>query len=166
MSYKLPYVDSSVFIAFLKGKEIDLKTNIDRAPIAKHVLKDAEDGKYSVITSTLTIAEVHKRRGWEKLTEDQSVDILDYLESDFIIYVEVDRAIAEAAHHICQDYGSRPNDGIHIASAIRAKCDVLLVWDDKFEAIKHPQITIEQPRILGQTKLFDKSKTKLRAVKD
>jgi predicted nucleic acid-binding protein len=169
MSYKQPYLDSSVFIAFFKGKEIDLKTNEDRAPIARRILRDAEDGKYSVITSTLTIAEVHKRKGWDKLTETQSVDILDYLENDFITFVEVDRAIADAAHRICREYGSRPNDGIHIASALRAKSEVLLVWDDKFEAIKHPQILIEKPRIY-QGSIFDNmsvpSKPKLKAVKD
>ena len=61
----------------------------------RHVLKDAEAYKYQIITSTLTIAEVHKRRGWETLTSVQSVDILDYLENDFITYVELGREISE-----------------------------------------------------------------------
>ena len=157
MSYKQPYCDSSVFIAFFKGIEIDAKTNIDRAPIAKHVFADAEDGKYQIVTSTLTIAEVHKKRGWQALTQDQSADILDYFENDFIMFVEIDRALAEQAHRIAQQHGARPNDAIHIAAAIRAKCDVLLVWDDRFEKIQHPAIKIEQPKMLGQLKLINAS---------
>jgi len=167
MSYARPYLDSSVFIAFFKGTEIALGTTVDRAPIAKHVIKNADAGKYPIVTSTLTIAEVHRRRGWTKLDEKQSADILDYFEMDFITLVEVDRAISEEAHRICRDYNARPNDGIHIASAIRAGCDVLLVWDARFEAIRHPGIKIEQPRMLGQTRLDLKTegKANLRVVK-
>ncbi len=46
--------------------------------------------------------------------------------------VEVDRNIGEAANKLCvrfSDNRLRPADAIHLASALRAGCDVLLTWD-------------------------------------
>lgn len=45
------------------------------------------------------------------------------------------------------------NDAVHLTCALRAGCDVLLTWDNDFNAVVHPQIRIEQPQIIGQLKL-------------
>jgi predicted nucleic acid-binding protein len=58
--YQRPYLDSNVFIAFVK-KEEDVG-GVNRYAIARHVLTQAAHGRYLIYTSTLTLAEVHKLR--------------------------------------------------------------------------------------------------------
>ena len=88
-------------------------------------------GHFRIITSYFTLAEVHKKRGHgvPALTDEQNGKILTYFENEFVTFVEVDRGIGEEANRLCQryrDYKLSPPDAIHLASAIRANCDVLL----------------------------------------
>ena len=118
---------------------------------------DAEKGDYKIISSHLTIAEVFKRKGHAKLTDTENGQLLRYFESEFIAFVEVDRAVAEEANRLCRRFADKklmPNDGIHLASAVRAGCDVLLTWDRGLLGIEHPQIRTEWPRITKQGPLF------------
>jgi hypothetical protein len=48
-----------------------------------------------------------------------------------------------------------PNDAIHLACALRAGCDVLLGWDNRFAKVTHPNIRLEEPQIIGQAELPD-----------
>jgi predicted nucleic acid-binding protein len=159
--YRLPYVESSVFIAWIKGERVTLNRNgvletVDRGRISEHVLQAAEDGEYSVVSSFLTLAEVHKTKGHTKLEDDQNSRILKYFEHSFIRFVDLDRDVGEQANRLCRMYQKEklsPNDAVHLASALRAKCEVLLTWDDGLIEVRHPDIRIERPRILGQGRL-------------
>ena len=157
--YTRPYIESGVFISWIKGAA-DASPTVDRGGISRHVLKQAENGEFPIITSYLSIAEVFKKRGdgQQRLTDEENGRILKYFESDFIIFVELDRSIAEEANRLCRQYRANhlmPNDAIHLASALRAQCDVLLTWDKDLVSVPYPGIRIENPRILGQQKFDD-----------
>ncbi len=157
--YVKPYVESSVFISWIRGENgVPMRgQQIDCAKITETVLQDAEKGDYRVITSHLTIAEVHKKKGFTKLTDTENGQLLKYFENEFIAFVEVDRAIAEEANRLCRRYSDQklsPNDAIHLASALKAGCDVLLTWDGGLLDIAHPNVKIEWPRITKRGPLF------------
>lgn len=149
--YQRPYLDSNVFVAWIKGEVAD---GIDRREVADYILSLAEQGAFKVYVSALTLAEVHKLRSDPATLPDQDDEtILAYFERDFIQVVDVDRRIGEEANRFCRQYGLYPNDAIHLACALRARCDVLLAWDKRFARVSHPSIRIEAPRMLGQGEL-------------
>ena len=172
--YEKPYLESSCFIAWIKdevienrsfvdekvtvkGKEVTQKREviekIERGKITAHILRLAEEGEFPIYTSALTLAEVHKKRKGQILPDDLDERILAYFEHEYIKIIDVDRRISEEANEFCRKFGLLGNDAIHLACALRAGCDVLLTWDDDFNAITHSQIRIEQPQIIGQTKM-------------
>ena len=58
--YRKPYLDSNVFIAFVK-KEENIG-GVNRYLIVRHILSQAAHGRFLIYTSALTLAEVHKLR--------------------------------------------------------------------------------------------------------
>lgn len=161
--YIRPYMDSDVFIGWIKGERIpqkgadgksvlgpDNKPIIaeDRGKIAEHLLTLAEQRVFPIVISALTIAEVHKIKGKEKLKDDENQNVLDYFEHDFINVVTVDRIIGEEANRLCRKYeaqGLSPTDAIHLACAKKAGCDVMLSWDSVLNSIRDAGIRIERP---------------------
>jgi predicted nucleic acid-binding protein len=127
-SYTAPYVDSSVFIAWINKEVVD---GVDRFPIADSVIKNAERGEYVIYISALTLSEVHKlpRGSTPPLTKEQDEMIIRFFQNDCFKVLPVDRDIGETANRFCRDYKIHGNDATHLACALRAKCDVLLVWD-------------------------------------
>lgn len=149
--YRKPYLDSSIFIAWVKGEVIG---TVDRGKVAQHILSSAENGKFSIYTSTLTLAEVHKLRIGPVLPIGDSDKILEYLERKHVKVIDVDRRIGEHANRLCREYGIYPNDAIHMASALRAGCDVLYAWDNRFTKVTGDLIIVKEPAILEPT-LFE-----------
>jgi predicted nucleic acid-binding protein len=149
-NYIAPYIDSSVFIAWIHKEVVG---GIDRFAIADHIIKNAERGKYPIYISALTLSEVHKlpRGTAPPLTKEQDEMIIRFFQNDCFKVLPVDRDIGEKANRFCRDYGIHGNDATHLACALRAKCDVLLVWDRPLATkVQHPDIRIEPPEILGQ----------------
>jgi predicted nucleic acid-binding protein len=168
--YARPYFDAAVFISWLKDTDIGPLTlggpHGDRHPVSERVVLQAEHGAYSMVTSYLTMAEVFKKKGDGNppLTDQQNGKIVKYFENEWIEWVPVERLIGEDANALLVRYRKeklRPNDAIHLACALRAKCDVLLTWDGPLCDVKHPEIRIEYPEILvpitlpEQTRLFE-----------
>lgn len=157
--YKKPYLESSVFIAWIKGESIP-QTDAEgkeigrenRADIAKHILSLAEAGQFPVYTSSITIAEVHKRNNGKPASEGDS-NAIDFFRSGFFKIIDVDRTIAESAHRCCRSHKLKPYDAVHLACALRAGCDVLLTWDSDLLDITHDGITISKPQAFGQAVL-------------
>lgn len=149
-SYITPYVDSSVFIAWINKEVV---AGVDRFAIADHVIKNAERGEYSIFISALTLSEVHKlpRGTAPPLTKEQDEMIIRFFRNDCFKVLPVDRDIGETANQFCRDYGIHGNDATHLACALRARCEVLLVWDRPLAVrVQRSDIRIESPRILGQ----------------
>ena len=108
---------------------------IERGKITAHVLRLAQEEEFSIYTSALTLAEVHKKRKGQKLDDELDERILAYFEHEYIKIIDVDRRIGEEANQFCRTYGLLGNDAIHLACALRAGCDVLLTWDNDFNAV-------------------------------
>lgn len=159
-----PYLDSSVFVAHVK-KELNVSRGTTRFDITTQILKGAEDGKYKIYTSFLSIAEVRRlKEKTEQLTSEELPVINDlfrrFMEHEWIMPVEVNRTIAEKAQELGATYrwilpstpqpGRRrkkseeakpeiyslsPTDAIHVASAIITKCNVLMAWDKRLVSL-------------------------------
>jgi len=152
--YQRPYVDASVFLGWKNREVINGK---DSHAIFQHIWENAEGGLYKIYTSPLTIAEVFKLRHQTTIQPTQTIlDVLKEFERDFLESIEIDREIGLQANLLCRQYAANklfPNDAIHLACAIRGKCDVLLAWDRPLNSITHPNIRIEEPEIIGQMRI-------------
>lgn len=149
--YTKPYLETSVFIALIKGEVID---GIDRGEIAQHILDDAGTGRWPIFTSTFTIVEVFKKRNRPALTIEEEQTIDAFFKHEYIKLVTLDRYVAEQGRRLARAYNLRPADAIHLASAIRIKADQLLTWDDDFPKNTTIEgVLIREPFWLGQPEL-------------
>jgi predicted nucleic acid-binding protein len=152
--YRRPYVESSVFIAYIKremrGDDHDCKA------VFESLLDAASSGDFAIHTSSLTIAEVfkNKRKGVE-LTEQENFDLRPYFREPYIRIIEVDREIGERANELCRTHKAsfdvpalRPNDAIHMACAERAECEALLAYDPDLLKQSHDTMRIEWPQMI------------------
>lgn len=150
--YRYPCLDSPVFIAWLKGEVID---GIDRKLIADQVFNLARRGVFRIVISSFVIAEVFKPRHFSPLSDTHSDDILAFFEQDFIDIVDVDRRVAGEAHRLARQFGITAPDAVMIASAVRARADVILTWDDalidKLMQAGWAGPPLERPRMVGQS---------------
>jgi predicted nucleic acid-binding protein len=145
---KLIYWDSCVFISAIQRTK-------DRFDILNNILDDAKADKIKIVSSTLAIAEIVKlEQGLDssKLTEDAS-RIKDFLENKYFHIRNVDRAIAEEAASIAREFKIKPQDAIHVATALRYQCSCLQTYDGGLlgldSKIGRPPLRIELPHCLS-----------------
>ena len=164
--YRRPYFDSSVFIAWIRGENV---AGVDRKAVADHLFGLAGKGSFDIIISAWNLAEVHKKKGdtRQHLNTTQDKQIIKFIEHKWFKLVEVDRDIGIQANELCWRYSLSPADSVHLACALRAKCDVLLTWDGPLARVNHPDIRIEYPRIIraerveadGQQRIYYESES-------
>jgi len=151
--YSHPYLESSVFIALIKGEVVE---GVDRGDIAQHILDDASTGRWPIFTSTFTLAEVIKDRSRPMLTplEEQKID--DFFKHEYIKLVTLDREVAELARKLARIHNLRPADAVHLASAVKVHADELLTWDERNFPINHTieGVKIKLPYWFGQAKML------------
>jgi predicted nucleic acid-binding protein len=148
-------VESSVFIAWVKGEVVEKKlpdgqkVPVARGAMATNVLELAERGYYKIHTATFTLAECHKPKGYDPLDPRPNKQLLDYFENDFIVLVTVDQEVALEANRLASTHNLDAADAVHLAAALRAGCDVLLAWDEPLSrrASGAPGIRIEEPDV-------------------
>ena len=146
--YRRPYLDSSVYIAAIKGEK-------RRADLAKHILDDAESGKLQVVGSTFVIAEVIRAKNQPPLSVEDERIVDQYVLRESMVWVELDVSLAVEARRLARAHGLKPADAVHLASAIRGEADVLFRWDDRFikDGGTVEGINISEPYWTGQLKL-------------
>ena len=143
------YWDSCNFISLIAEDEAD------RAEICQHILEDAEAGRLVIITSTLTIAEVIRMRGKPMLTEDEETTIGKFFLHSYILMYDVTRVVAENARQLARRYGLRPNDSVHLSTALLSDADVFETWNTRdFERIQGVPIEIRTPTWQGTLPLL------------
>jgi len=89
-----------------------------------------------------------------KLTPDQIEKIKGMFEWDFVKLIELNQIIANDAVGLCRDYGLKPADSIHAASALARRCSTLQKYDRDYEKIKHLIDVREPEQISPQPSLF------------
>ena len=79
------------------------------------------------------------------LTPSQIVQVQAMFKWPFLKKIYLDERIAQRAVEIARDYGLKPGDSVHAASAILAGCEVIQRWDRDFDRIKD-LIRSEEPQ--------------------
>jgi predicted nucleic acid-binding protein len=116
------YWDACVFLSHLNGEA-------DRADVIEQIMDEASDGKWEILTSTVSQVEV----AFAKAEQDEkapSADLLAAIEAYWlpespVTLIEFHRLIAEQARDLVrhsrleQDQRLTPLDAIHLASAQR-----------------------------------------------
>jgi hypothetical protein len=153
-SKPLHYWDSCAFLALLKNEA-------DYIDECKSVIKAAKDGKVMIVTSALTFVEVIKlEKGKPKLSKDVEEKIRAFFKHEWIYIYDLDRKIGELARDLMWEYeGLKPKDATHVATAVRAKVDVLETFDDGLIKLSgkvgNPLLPIRRPYFPNQLELFE-----------
>lgn len=141
---KLIYWDSDAFLAYLNGETED-----NRLMRCEATLAQAKAGRIRIVTSALTLAEVIYLKGSPKIPFEQDQMIREFFLNDWIIIHNVDRQISEAARMFVWKHQVMPKDSIHVATALRAKAEVLETFDGplitRSGKLGTPPITIAEP---------------------
>jgi predicted nucleic acid-binding protein len=154
-----PYFDSSVFLAHIKQEAIPSRTST-RFAITNRLFSDAEQGKFKIYTSFFTLAEVRRLRESEKTLQSNEIPQVNelfarFLENEWIVPIELGRLIGEKAQSLGAQYGMNPGDAVHLASAIVAECNVLLVWDKRTFLNKLPPSTDPSVRFVEGVSILE-----------
>ena len=147
--YRKPCFDSSFFIG---GLNEEICNGIKRGLVFRWLWNEAKEGRFEKLyISAMTLAEVYKskkRRGEPTIaTPTECLDeFLELIEEEFVEVIEIDRTIALHAHALCRKYNFYPGDGLQLACAIQAQCDVFFAWD---RPLLKPvtEVHIEEPLI-------------------
>lgn len=145
-AFKRPYLDSSVYLAAIKGEE-------GRADIAKRILTGAQNGEFQIIGSTLVIAEVVGAERKDRPIPEDKAQIIDaYMFHAHMQWVELSVQTAIDARRLARQHRLKCRDAIHLASAELAKADQLLRWDDDFrlrEGEEYGSVVVCEPHLTG-----------------
>jgi predicted nucleic acid-binding protein len=100
----------------------------------EYVMNLAKDEKAEIWTSTFTLAEVFKRpcNGAQSgLLQAEDEEFEDFIVMDFVKKIEVDSDIGILARRLLRKYPSlkKPQDAIHLASALMHNVDELHTFD-------------------------------------
>jgi predicted nucleic acid-binding protein len=135
------YWDANAFLGWL-----------DRVPgrfsACDAVVKQAERGNCRIVTSTITWGEVY----WMKTVRDQAEQIKTIDElfgKSWIVPIEVDKPVAQLSRELLYAFGRnglKPNDSIHLASAIRARVigsvEYFDTWDGGLQSLQGQLIRV------------------------
>ena len=116
------YWDSSVICALLNEEK-------DRAPDCVNVINGAKAGKVQIIVSALAIAEVLKYRQNKPIRKDDRQKVIEFFQHQFITVVTLDRWIAFKSQEVHWDHNVPPRDAVHVATALRARVNVMESYD-------------------------------------
>lgn len=146
------YWDAAPFIAWLKPEPW-------RKPACEGWLDQAEKGKLTIVTSTVTLMEVVKLDHSDilNLAPETAASIEGFFRNSWISLRTVDAEIGEKARGLMWDHGIRVRDAIHIATALRYKIPFLDTYDEGLIKLNDlfPEITIGQPPQVPQQLTVD-----------
>ena len=98
--------------------------------MCRAVIEAAKKGAIEILTSTLCLAEVCKNPSIRATRADL---IADYFENDYILLVNVDRAVGERARVLMTSgySGLKPPDAIHLATAALSGVEEMHTFDGR-----------------------------------
>lgn len=141
------YWDSDCFLGWLREEN-------DKVDGCRQVLDAADDGKISIFTSTLTLAEVLNLRGRPALAVNRRQAVEKFFNRSFIVPIPLVREIAEMARDLVWDHGIAPKDAVHVASACSAGIGLMNTFDGGLIAksgieVVNRRLIIEKPKLDG-----------------
>lgn len=148
---ELVYWDSVCFLAYFQEE-------VDRVGSCQATLERAEAGDILIVTSTLTLAECLWLRNAPPIPKDRADIVRKFFRRSTIRLRNVTRFISEEAQTLVWDYGIKPKDAIHVATAIEAKVPTFETFDDglivKSGKVGAPPLLIRKPLLPSQPRLL------------
>jgi predicted nucleic acid-binding protein len=126
MAFQTVYWDANIFNALFGGEA-------GRVEACERIEKAASDGHVKIYTSAVTFVECIKIKGKQitNLLPEHEERISKYFKREFIVTINCDRKIAEAARSLIWKYPHlKPKDAIHVASAISQPIDLMHSYDN------------------------------------
>lgn len=123
------YWDSCVWLGLINEES-------DKVTHCKNQIEKARKGEVEIWTSSLTRAEVFKVKLphgiTRQLMEEKDKAFEDFLDQDFVVEVALDAEIGGVARKLMRQYCPplrKPNDAVHLASAITQNLDEFHTFD-------------------------------------
>jgi predicted nucleic acid-binding protein len=148
--YRKPYLDACVWIAAVVGEPTETH---EHAETSAHILRLAEAGIITVVSSTILPVELLGRRGHPRVDSGCDSLLEGLTKSSTIEWVELDHLTALRARELGRRYNLQAVDSVHLASALRGGADQFLTWDKDFSEIFGETIegcTVERAHVVGQ----------------
>lgn len=124
--FRRPALDTCVFIDFLQGA-----SSGNRAEIAREIFSAAEQGTFTIVASTMVIAEL-VRDQTDIALAGQHLRLDSFLQQPFLEWVTLDFQTARLARQLARDHNKKQvHDMVHLASAIRGNADCFLTSNTK-----------------------------------
>ncbi|MHA1343770.1 MAG: type II toxin-antitoxin system VapC family toxin [Promethearchaeota archaeon] len=151
------YWDSDCFLGWFNKEK-------DKIDLCRGTLTKAQNGELNIVTSALTLTEVIKIKGKQRLPKEKEQTIIEFFENDFILIRNVDRFIAEFARNLIWTYSMlNPKDSIHIATAVLHNIHILNTFDKELLELneiielndKSGKLKIINPDIAHQGDIFE-----------
>jgi len=140
-------MDASPLIGVIKGEP--------EFECLRSLLAAVDRGEITLVESTAILAEVvpaHRNDGVGSAIARDTIRAL--LESPATELVDVSTTVARKAGELRIKHGLTTWDAIHLATAILAKVDVLIVRDHKFPGGNYEGVWITGPFDIDEDKLF------------
>lgn len=151
------YVDANVFVnVFTAGRE----DNPDWLQHSMSVLERGQASDIEIVISALILAEVlgcgsvrgdHVPR---KARQHALAQARAYFRDNDLTLVELDRRVADRVCELCVEHQLTGQDGVHLASALAARCRYLLTWDEGLLKVGRTEdLEVTRPEARGQLSL-------------
>jgi len=121
------YWDTCVWIGLINQEA-------DKLPLCEHAIAQAEAGEVEIWTSTLSLAEVFKKKvagAVVGIAEPADQVFENFLSQDYVVRVQVDVDVALLARRLLRAYPglAKPADAIHLATALLNNVDEMHTFD-------------------------------------
>ncbi len=122
------------------------------------LITEAENGNIQILLSTFTLMEIYKDLdGVNAISKEDDELITAFFENPYFIFKDVTHPIALSTRQISREFGIKPKDAVHVATALYYNVPVLFSYDDgllkKSGKIGNPPLEIIKPFWTGQPTL-------------
>lgn len=103
--------------------------NAPEASIIQRLIDEAAAKEWQIVVCAVSLVEV-TRSPREPVDLSRFASIHAFFDNDYFYVQEVDRVLAEQARDLIHDYKwLYPWDAVHVAAAIRTRCEVFYTYD-------------------------------------
>jgi predicted nucleic acid-binding protein len=135
------YWDANAFLGLINAEP-------DKLPAAQDVWDASEKGLVTIITSALTVAEVIHAKSAGKVDPSKRQLVNDFFRRPNLVVEPLTRQMAEMARDVVWDYGIKPKDACHVATAAFHKISEFHTFDDPL--ISNGAVTIKGFTVTAQ----------------
>lgn len=123
------YWDACIWLTLINGES-------ESSARCEYLIEQARKGDISIWTSSLTLAEVFRKKCEDRdasLPETEDLNFENFLEQDFLVEVQLDHDIGTMARRLLRLHPQlkKPTDAIHLATAISHDIDEFHTYDYK-----------------------------------